>query len=153
MMHATSAAHGHAPRSTAVVPRPSMTLLTAVATACAVIIAVLAVAALRLDAPGRGATAAAYPAYLAAELSSPGDATSWREPPHVAIGQRRWLLDTGNNRVIELRSEGAVARTIVTDPALSRPMALATDGRNLYVADSGAARVVVLSADGGVVRA
>ena len=130
-----------------------MTLLTAIATACAVIIAVLAVAALRRDAPGRGATAAAYPAYLAAEMSPPDGASTWREPADVAIGERRWLLDTGNNRVIEFAADGAIARTLVTDPPLSRPMALATDGLNVYVADSGAARVVVLAADGGMLRA
>lgn len=152
MMHATTAAPGHAPRATAAVRRPSMTLLTAIATACAVIIAVLAVAALRRDAPGRGATAVAFPAHLTAELTVPqGDV--WREPADIAIGDRRWLLDTGNNRVLELAADGSVARAIVTEPPLSRPMALATDGHNLYVADSGAARVVVLSADGGVLRA
>ncbi len=154
MMHATTAAHGQAPRSAAALPRPSTSLLTAIATACAVIIAVLAVAALRQDAPGRGATAAAFPARLTAELAPPRDTSmAWREPAAVAIGERRWLLDTGDNRVLELDADGGVARAIVTEPPLSRPMALATDGRDLYVADSGAARVVVLSADGGVVRA
>ncbi|TAK64770.1 MAG: hypothetical protein EPO22_05500 [Dehalococcoidia bacterium] len=154
MMHVTTATHGQPPQSTASVPRPSTSLLTAIATTCAVTIAVLAVAALRRDAPGRGATAAAFPAHLAAELTSPQDAAAaWREPADVAIGEHRWLLDTGNNRVLELAADGTVARTIVTEPPLSRPMALATDGENLYVADSGAARVVVFSADGGVVRA
>jgi len=79
MMHVTTAAHGHAPRSTAALPRPSTSLLTAIATTCVVIIAVLAMAALRRDAPGRGATAAAFPAPLTAEFASPSaHASAWR---------------------------------------------------------------------------
>ncbi len=154
MMHATTAAPGHARRTTAAVPRPPIGLLTAIATTCAVILAVLAVAALRRDAPGRGATAAAFPARLTSYLTSPqGEAGSWREPSDVAIGERRWVLDTGNNRVLELAADGSVAQMIAAQPPLSRPMALATDGSNLYVADSGAARVVVFAADGHQLRA
>ncbi len=155
MMHATTAAPGHARRTTAAVPRPPIGLLTAIATACAVILAVLAVTALRRDAPGRGATAAAFPARLTSHLSSPqGEAASWREPSDVvALGERSFVLDTGNNRVLELGTDGSVAQTIATQPPLRRPMALATDGSNLYVADSGAARVVVFAADGHQLRA
>jgi len=135
-------------------PRPPVVLITAVATACAVILAVVVVAALRRDAPGRGAIAPVFPVTLTSHLANPaqGALGGWSEPSDVAtVGERRFVLDTGNNRVIELAGDGAIAQSLTTQPALSRPMALATDGRELYVADSGAGRVVVLAPDGGEV--
>lgn len=154
MTHATMTAHGHARRSTAALTRPPAILSPVMATVSAMIIAMLVVSAMQRNAPGRDVTAAVFPAVLAAEYASPmGDTSSWSEPADVAIAERRWLLDTGNNRVLELSASGMAARFIVTDPPLRRPMALTSDGRDFYIADSGAGRVVVLSADGAVVRA
>ena len=155
MMHATAATHGHA-RSAAPVPRPPVALIAAIATAAAVAVAVLLVAALRRDAPGRSAIATAVPVHLASHLASPAQGAfgGWSEPSGiVALGERRFVLDTGHNRVIELGANGAIKQALTARPALKEPMALATDGRDLYVADSLGARVVVLATDGGQLRA
>lgn len=155
MINATAAAQSHTRSTPAAVPRLPVILLAAIATTCAVVLAVLAVAALRRDAPGRGATAAAFPVRLVSSLTSPaqGALGGWSEPAGVAIGEHRWILDTGNNRVIELATDGGIARAISAQPALSQPMALAAGNGELYVADSGAARVVVFATDGRQVRA
>jgi DNA-binding beta-propeller fold protein YncE len=73
-----------------------------------------------------------------------------------SLGERWFVLDTGNNRILELSKEGAVLqvldRRLDGRLALREAMAIASDGRYLYVANSGAAQVLVLTPDGSLVR-
>jgi hypothetical protein len=142
-------------------PQARVVLLSAVAlTAAFVLAGVIAVLTVR-DAPGRELSAQAYPARLARQISLPPDVESspsgWSQPSDIVVlGGRSFVLDTGNNRVLELNAEGAIIETLdhSREPglALSGPMAIASDGRNLYVANSGGAEVVVVTPEGSVVR-
>jgi len=60
------------------------------------------------------------------------------------------VLDTGNNRILETDPSGNVIQ--ILDAAdglpLAQPMAIATDGRRLYVANSLASQVLILDPSG-----
>ncbi|HLB27473.1 MAG TPA: NHL repeat-containing protein [Dehalococcoidia bacterium] len=156
------AATGQAPEAGATLsPRRRVDLLAAVVLACAVISAALAVALIPRDVPGPELSARVYPARLARHLGNPSahvqpSGGAWNQPSDiVALGERWFVLDTGNNRILELNGDGAVLQVLDQQRdgrlALRGAMALAGDGRYLYVANSGAAQVLVLTPEGGVV--
>lgn len=113
-------------------------------------------------AQGTRVGALAFPARLTQHLESPAvegqtAATDWNQPSAMVVLQGRWfLLDTGNNRVLELDEAGIVRRILDRRRdeglVLRRPMAITSDGRYLYVANSGASEVVVLEPSGRVVK-
>ncbi len=102
--------------------------------------------------PILGVSHLVYPATLATELPQPGGDT-WLFPGGVVeAGGATFVLDTGHNRILKLEG-GSVAATIggeLGGPLLVDPMAMATDGERLYVANSMAAQVVVVGLDGQV---
>jgi DNA-binding beta-propeller fold protein YncE len=158
------AAKGQAPEGMAArSPRPKVDLLAVLILACAVAAAALVVAVLPRDLPGPELSARVYPARLARHLESPPlyvlpYGAEWNQPSDIAVIGGRWfVLDTGNNRILELDGEGTVLQVLDSQRdgrlALRGAMALASDGRYLYVANSGAAQVLVLTPEGGLVRA
>jgi len=120
------------------------------------------VALLPRDLPGAELSARVYPARLARHLESPSadvlpSGTGWNQPSDIAaLGGRWFVLDTGNDRILELDGEGAVLHVLDQSRdrrlALRGAMAIASDGTYLYVANSGAAEVLVLTPDGALVR-
>src|SRR3990172_9487683 len=81
-----------------------------------------------------------YPAVVTQTIGQPVGGT-WTLPTSVAaIGNARYVVDTGNNRIIELDAEGRLAATLdrASDSRLDlrQPMSMATDGRRLFVANS-----------------
>jgi len=128
---------------------------------CAVLAAALALALVAEEAPRPRLSARAYPASMAFHLESPtagGRAAGlgWNQPSDVVVlGDRWFVLDTGNQRILELNAVGAVVQVLDKrrDERLDfeAPMAIAGDGAYLYVANSGAAEVLVLALDGGAV--
>lgn len=104
-------------------------------------------------APGRDSAgrAGAYPAELVTSISP--DIAGYRQPADaVELGAAVYSVDTGNNRILVQDSAGQVLRVIdgsfEGQPALKAPMSIASDGRYLYVANSGAGQVLVLEPDG-----
>jgi sugar lactone lactonase YvrE len=62
-----------------------------------------------------------------------------------------YVVDTGNNRIVEVSAQGVASVLAITglSPALSAPNGIAIDGSgNLYVADAGNNRVVEITAAG-----
>src|SRR3990170_6073169 len=156
------AATGQAPEAGATLSPPRrVDLLAAVILACAVISAALAVALIPQDVPGPELSARVYPARLARHLGNPSahvqpSGGAWNQPSDiVALGGRWFVLDTGNNRILELDGEGAVLQVLDQRRdgrlTLRGAMAIASDGRYLYAANSGTAQVLVLTPEGGVV--
>ncbi|MDP2675638.1 MAG: NHL repeat-containing protein [Dehalococcoidia bacterium] len=153
---------GQAPEAGATPSPRRVDLLAALILACAVIAAALAVALIPQDVPGPELSAQVYPARLTRHLENPSahvqpSGAGWNQPSDiVALGGRWFILDTGNNRILELSKEGAVLhvldRRLDGRLAFREAMAIASDGRYLYVANSGAAQVLVLTPDGGLVR-
>ena len=97
-----------------------------------------------------------YPAVVTQTIGQPVGGT-WTLPTSVAaIGDARYVVDTGNNRIVELDAEGHLAATLdrATDSRLDlrQPMSIATDGRRLFVANSLAGEIVVLNTSGAVDR-
>jgi DNA-binding beta-propeller fold protein YncE len=142
-------------------PQPRLDLLAAVALAVAVVLAGLAAVLLSQDVPGRTVAAQAYPSRLIRQMSPPSDVQSspagWNQPSDVVMAGGRWfVLDTGNNRILEVDEEGATLRVLDKQRdarlALRGPMAIESDGQFLYVANSGAGEVLVLTPDGELVR-
>jgi len=128
---------------------------------CAVMAAALALALVAEEAPRPRLSAQVYPASLAFHLGSPSAGgreagLGWNQPSDIAVlGERWFVLDTGNDRILELNAVGAVVQVLDKRRDerldLEAPMAIAGDGRYLYVANSGTAEVLVLTPDGGVV--
>jgi len=97
-----------------------------------------------------------YPAVVTQTVGQPMGGT-WTLPTSVAtIGDARFVLDTGNNRILELDTRGHLTNTfdLATDGRLNlrQPMSIATDGSRLFVANSLAAEIVVLQLSGAVDR-
>jgi sugar lactone lactonase YvrE len=62
-----------------------------------------------------------------------------------------YVVDTGNNRIVEVTAQGVASVVTITglSPALSSPSGIAIDGSgNLYVADTGNSRVVMVTSAG-----
>ncbi len=139
--------------------RSGLAIVSLVA-ALAVVVALMSVASER--AQGSRESARAYPAILVRHLEStpPGGGTAagvYKQPSDIAsLDGRLFLLDTGNNRIVEIDEAGTVRRALdqSTDEqlVLQGAMAIAGDGRYLYVASSGAAEVLVLEPGGSIVR-
>lgn len=125
-------------------------------------LAVLALAAIAFVFPSlmplKGESSAArvskavYPSSLAWTLQQPGEG-DWLMPADaVRIGDAIFVVDTGNNRVLKLEDDGQRVTVLGshgdTGPALQMPMAIATDGRRLFIANSLGGNIVVLDAEG-----
>jgi DNA-binding beta-propeller fold protein YncE len=95
-----------------------------------------------------------YPAVVVSEFTQPvGD--QWLLPAAVTrAGEATFVLDTGNNRILKLDDSGHVSGTIGAaldaNVHLQQPMAMASDGQHLYVANSQGAEILVLSTSGAV---
>lgn len=110
-----------------------------------------------LAAPSQGSSGRArvFPAELVMQVD-PQDAGYTQPADAVEIVGALFVLDTGNNRILVQDTAGAVQRVIdgLADgqPLLKAPMAIASDGRYLYVANAGASEVLVLEPGGLLVR-
>ncbi len=124
--------------------------------------ALVAAFVLPSEAPqGKGAPQAAtgvsslvWPASVLVEVQQPtGD--QWVLPADAVAAQGAWfVLDTGNDRILKLDESGKIAATFKDSSsgglALRKPMAIASDGRRLVVANSRAAEVLMLDLSGKV---
>jgi sugar lactone lactonase YvrE len=95
-----------------------------------------------------------YPTSLVQEMGQPLE-DEWTLPASVStVDDAVYVVDTGNDRVLKLDTSGRVMDTFddAADggPALRQPMAIASDGRSLFVANSLAAEVLVLDLSGRV---
>src|SRR3990172_7880862 len=121
--------------------------LMALALVLALVSTMVAAAFVPERAQGPRAGALVFPARLAQHPESPAvegqtAAGGWNQPSAMAVLQGRWfLLDTGNNRILELDEAGIVRRVLDQRSdeglVLQRPMAITSDERYLYVANSG----------------
>jgi sugar lactone lactonase YvrE len=98
-----------------------------------------------------------YPAPLARSIAAPAGG-SWTIPVDaVRVGDATFVLDTGNNRVLKLDSAGRVIATfggqLSARVSLQLPMAIATDGQRLFIANSLDPSIVVMDLSGEVQRA
>jgi DNA-binding beta-propeller fold protein YncE len=103
-----------------------------------------------------------FPARLVLEIKAPvhpGESLGkYGQPADVVeIDGVYFVLDTGNNRILAQDRVGTVMRVIDGSAGegyrLDEPMALASDGRLLYVANTRAAQVLILDRSGALVRA
>jgi len=97
-----------------------------------------------------------YPAAFLQSIGSPGD-DAWTVPAAATkIGDATFVLDTGNNRIFKLGPDGQTMATFGTHldgtASLQMPMAIATDGERLFVANSVGGAVLVLDQSGHVQR-
>jgi len=135
------------------------------AAAALLVLAALAVVVVSVStAPwsGPGERAAVFPANLTLHIAGPshpggGELSGYAQPADaVELGGQLFVLDTGNNRILVQDRAGNVHRVIDGSSderlALRGAMAMATDGRYLYVANSGASQVLVLEPTGAVVK-
>lgn len=95
-----------------------------------------------------------YQAVVTQTIGQPVGGT-WTLPTSVAtLGDAKFVLDTGNNRILELDAEGRLAATVEATPDgqldLRQPMSIATDGSRLFVANSLAGEILVLDPSGTV---
>ncbi len=106
--------------------------------------------------PVLGVSHLAYPATVLSELRQP-DGGEWLFPATaVETGGATFVLDTGNDRILKLDTAGHVVATVGGGsgaPTLRKPMAMATDGQRIYVANSLASQIIVLDLDGQAERA
>ena len=80
----------------------------------------------------------------------------WKQPSAIAVLGGRWfVLDTGNNRILEVDAAGNIVavldRSVDERMVLRNAMAIDSDGSYLYVANSGASEIIVLEPGGRVV--
>ncbi len=97
-----------------------------------------------------------YPAEVVQAIAQPAG-ERWLLPTGVvAIGQDRFVLDSGNNRILKMdyddRVLGVLDSSSEWGAALNQPMAMATDGATLYVANTLASEVVVLNTAGQLLK-
>ena len=95
-----------------------------------------------------------YPAAVTQTIGQPVGGR-WTLPTSAAtLGDATFVLDTFNNRILELDAEGRLAATLdaTIDKRLNlqQPMAIATDGSRLFVANSLAGEILVLNPSGTV---
>ena len=139
---------------------PRLAVLVGMIVAAAAVVAVLfpPIEATHTGIPvSRKVSQLVYPATLVSEMSQPEGGT-WLLPSGLArIGEFTFVLDTGNDRILKLDEQGRVLATL--DSALDgrldlqQPMAMATDGSRLFVANSLASEVLVIDGTGAVERA
>jgi DNA-binding beta-propeller fold protein YncE len=96
----------------------------------------------------------AYPNSLAWRLSAPVDGAWLMPAASVTVGDDIFVVDAGNNRILKMDKGGHVATQLdgTSSPPLSlhMPIAIASDGSRLVVANSLAAEVLVLDLSGRV---
>ncbi len=89
----------------------------------------------------------------------PPPTANWEEPSAVAVGSDGiettiWVLDSGRDRILRLDSAGAVTGVLCeTDEcalALRSPLSMILHDGDLYVANTGANEIVVITPDGQV---
>jgi DNA-binding beta-propeller fold protein YncE len=95
-----------------------------------------------------------YPAQVTQSIGQPVGGT-WTLPTSVAtIHDTKFVLDTGNNRILELDADGRLGAVLDSSSderlALWQPMSIATDGSRLFVANSLAGEILVLNPAGTV---
>ena len=105
----------------------------------------------------RGVSDLVYPAALVAHVSQPGE-SQWLLPAAVVtVDDTTFVLDTGNNRILKLDVDGRLVAKFdsATDSRLGlrQAVAMATDGRKLFVVDSSAPMVLVVGTSGRVEKA
>lgn len=96
-----------------------------------------------------------YHAPLSTTIPHPtGD--MWTMPAQSLVVDRAYFaLDTGNNRILKLDSEGRIIDTFGdagSGYSLQMPIAIATDGEILFVANSLAGEILVIDTNGGLLR-
>ncbi len=143
--------------SGAAVARRYPRVLIALALALALALTVYVVTFLPPRAGSPRVTASVLPAELVVHLETPGPPVTWNQPAALAlVGGRKFVLDTGNDRILEIDDAGTIRNTL--DGAedeqliLDSPMAIVSDDQNLYVANSGASEILVLTPAGEVVN-
>jgi len=106
--------------------------------------------------PVRGVSRLVYPATLVSQIAAPADRPWVLPAAAVPLNGATYVIDTGDGRVLKLDSSGRVLATFdsTTDPRLilKQPMAMATDGSRLFIANSLASEVVVLDPASGRVE-
>jgi DNA-binding beta-propeller fold protein YncE len=90
-----------------------------------------------------------YPATVTQSIGQPVGGR-WTLPTSaVTLGDATFVLDTFNNRILKLDAQGRLLATLdVTSDSLldlQQPMSIATDGSRLFVANSLAGEIVVLT--------
>lgn len=95
--------------------------------------------------------------YEATVLQSVGQPIggTWLLPTSgVVVDSTLYVLDTGNNRILGLDSGGHLTATLAPGSGgeFRQPMAIATDGGRLFVANSIASEIVVIDTAGNVER-
>ena len=106
--------------------------------------------------PVRGVTDQIYPSAFALELEPPPD-NAWTLPvAAVPVDGATFVLDAGNARILQFDGHGQFVRAFSTATdarlQLKQPMAMVTDGKLLYIANSIASQVVVVDASSGTVQ-
>ncbi len=106
--------------------------------------------------PIRGVSRLEYPASLISTIAQPAGGQWVLPASSVEVGGVLFVLDTGGNRILELDQTGRLTGTLdgesFPDLVLRQPMAMATDGRRLFIANSLAAEVLVVDPSGRVER-
>jgi DNA-binding beta-propeller fold protein YncE len=134
---------------------PRLTVFVSLAVILAAVVAGILFLSQRAETPRP--TVEVYHAKLLQHVESPGE-DAWRQPAAVAVldGQV-FLLDTGNDRILALNSDGDAERVLDGRLdgrlALEGAMAIASDGQFLYVANSGARQILVVTPAGEVTKA
>ena len=132
--------------------RPSLAALSLVV---ALVFVMVAAAFVSERAQGPRVSAPVYPARLVQHVETQTGARGWKQPSAMAVLDERWfVLDTGNDRILELDQAGIVRRVLDRQADkrldLRGPMAIASDDRYLYVANSGTSQILVLEPGGRV---
>jgi len=133
---------------------PRLAVFTCLAVLLAAVLAGILVLPQRAETPNL--TVEVYQAKLLKHMQSPED-DAWSQPAAVAVldGQV-FLLDTGNDRIVVLDGDGGVERVLDNRLdgrlVLEGAMAIASDGQFLYVANSGARQILVLTPAGEVTK-
>jgi len=95
-----------------------------------------------------------YPAEVLQTIQQPSGDTWLLPASAVPAGDAIFVVDTGNDRLLEIGADGGVAAVIGGASSegldLQQPMALSSDGRRLFVANSMASEIVVLNLSGAV---
>lgn len=137
--------------------RPRLVALVALVVVAGAVLAVLfpPIEATNTGIPvSRKVSQLVYPATVVSEIGQPAGG-EWLLPAGLArIGDATFVLDTGNNRILKLDEGGRVLATLDSTSDgrldLQQPMAIATNGSWLFVANSLAGEVLVLDESGTV---
>jgi DNA-binding beta-propeller fold protein YncE len=101
----------------------------------------------------RGLSHLVYPATVVGRVPAPVDGPFRLPAAAVTVGNATFVIDTGDARLLKLDANGKVAATFdaSSDPRLvfKQPMAMATDGSKLYIANSLASEILVVDSASG----